>query len=275
MKILYQISLVISLTIITLFNFNIKLSLAGEVSEICKNKIISLAANESPPLASSELGSNKGLLVDIITDAFKEMGCTIEVTFLPWMRGEKMLNAGKIWGLFPAYKTSTREKSYLFSDEIIKTKNYFYYFKQPKLTRFTVLQELKKFKIGGTLGYFYIPLFKDAGLDVEYARSDLNNLHKLHKGRIDFFLLNEFSARYLLRSNFRSSAYLFGRLENNYLENEIKIMISKNYKNSTEILAIFNEGLSKLKAKPSFKNILNELELLKIPSSNHTNVVPK
>jgi ABC-type amino acid transport substrate-binding protein len=46
-------------------------------------------------------------------------------------------------------------------------------------------EDLQAYNLGGVLGYWYEAPFKEAGLKVDYASSDEQNIQKLYAGRID------------------------------------------------------------------------------------------
>lgn len=224
-----------------------------------ENTTITLVSYESPPLSSNKI-INNGTLSEIITKAFAEVGINISIIYLPWQRAKVMLQDGLVWGMYPAFSTPDRVEKFLFSESVAKTKSYFYYYGEPQHYNFTNLQDLRGYLLGGTQGYFYTEIFEKAKLNVQYTTTDINNLHKLARKRIDFFLLNEHSAKTLIEENFANEKFMFKRIEELPFESEFRIMVSKKFHNGQEILQKFNFGISKLKEKEFYQILIDKLK---------------
>jgi polar amino acid transport system substrate-binding protein len=69
-----------------------------------------LAAADSVPTAYVDNGKQTGILVDVVTEAFKRTGDSVEIAIMPWARCLTDVKAGKIDGIFSVYRTPARQE---------------------------------------------------------------------------------------------------------------------------------------------------------------------
>ena len=72
---------------------------------------------ESRPYAYREDGRVKGLLHDLVTEAFRRAHRRVEIRFLPWARCMDDVRKGRADGMFVMYKTDERERDFAFPEE--------------------------------------------------------------------------------------------------------------------------------------------------------------
>ncbi len=80
----------------------------------------------------------------------------------------------------------------LFSDTIAySTSKFFFYSKnRPRDSyHYETLEDLRAYKLGGIIGYFYEEIFSEAGLDVDYVTKEQQAIEKLKRGRIELLPL--------------------------------------------------------------------------------------
>ncbi|MBF0314441.1 MAG: transporter substrate-binding domain-containing protein [Oligoflexia bacterium] len=218
---------------------------------------VTIAAQDLMPWLSPQL-ENKGLYANIVTTAFKEVGVEVEIIFAPWARAMKLVLEGEIFALMPAFSTPEREKLFFFSDAFSQESNAFYYYGPIRDFKYKGLEDLKGYLIGGTSGYYYTQLFNDAGLRVDYTNSDINNFKKLSKRYIDFFFYSEIPAAYIISTHFPKEKEHFHIIENSRRLFDNKLMVSKKYKDSQELLRLFNQGLSQIKENGKYQALLSK-----------------
>ncbi len=222
-----------------------------------------LTTGDWPPYVF-ETGNDKGPMGDIVMAAFKEVGITSKIVFYPWKRAEDEVRQGKALAAFPYATTDERKKEFDFSDPMYVVKAKFFYHKKyhPAGMPFEKLEDLRNFKIGGLLGSWYEPYFKNAGLQVEYVKAMDQNIQKLALGRIDLTVEEENSTWYLIRKLYPSETNQFATLEKTLEQpgvvNDLSLMVSRSYPNSAELLKQFNTGLAAIRANGTFKQILEK-----------------
>lgn len=229
------------------------------------NEVI-LTTGDWPPYVF-ETGTDKGPMVDIVVAAFKEAGITVKIVFYPWKRAEDEVRQGKAFAAFPYAITTERQKEFDFSDPMYTVQSKFFYYKKfhPNGIRYEKLEDLLNYKIGGMLGTWYEPLFKDAGLQVEYTATMDSNIEKLVLGRIDLAVEEENYVWYLIRQLHPNDADQFATLpktlEHSNLTDTLNLLVSRNYPNSAELLKKFNAGLAAIRANGAFKQILEKYKI--------------
>ncbi len=227
---------------------------------------LSFATWEWAPITSSEI-EGYGIATEIVKKAYEAEGVDIDLVFYPWRRCERMIRNNEVNATFPYTKTEGRKKEYYFSDPILTVKTKFFYLKdkikeKPELKSY---KDLKKYSIGGVLGYFYKNKFDEAGLNVEYVGSDEQNFKRLVMGRVDIIPMTNINGMYLIKKNFpehydRIASTDFEPLGKKESEggNNIRVIVSKYNPKGKEILQTYNRGIKKIKQNGEYQKILNK-----------------
>lgn len=211
---------------------------------------VTLSTGEWKPYVSHTLFGG-GEVAKKVTESFAAVGISTKFEWLPWKRGYIVAKTGKVSGSFPWLKTEKTEQDFFFSKPILVSKTAFYHLKSKPLV-WNGYADLKGKTIGGSLGYSYAKELKSEAkansFTYQVAKSDIINLKKILKGRIDAFpcavdvcntLLKQLGGEALEKITYNNTK-LFS--EANYY-----LIISKKSKNSREIIKKFNEGLDLLK----------------------------
>ena len=221
---------------------------------------LKLVTGEWSPYTSESL-QGYGFITEIITGTFQEMGLAPEYEFHKWKRCYSLVIRGDVWAAFPYSFTEERAKEVLFSDTIGKSLTRFFYYKKAKEYKYETLEDLKAYEIGGVKGYFYEDAFQQAGLNVSYTSDELSSLKRLAAGRVELIPLNELVGWDLIKKNFPDQAADFGVLEKPYDTSELRLIVSKAYPGSEELLNRFNTSLKKMKNTDNYRNILKKYGL--------------
>ncbi|WP_284379179.1 substrate-binding periplasmic protein [Litoribrevibacter albus] len=221
---------------------------------ISVEKNVVLGSSEYPPFFSEHLPSG-GVTTEIVVEAFKKVGYTTTVTFMPFARTLKEGQLGSIDGIIALWHTQQREQLFVFSDPLPPNLIGLYK-KKNKHIRFKTLSDLTPYTIGTVRGYSNPPGFKEANLQIEAAGVDDQNLLKLDAERFDLALIDKWVAQYLIRSKFphleRTLEWLEPPLETKYQY----LVFSKRSKGHEQRLVDFNAGLRELKASGEYQSIL-------------------
>lgn len=214
---------------------------------VCQARHISLATGEWIPYTSASM-EGYGEFTEAITIVFKEMGMEPDYRFYPWRRCFDAVLKGRVWAAFPYSFTDKRAKKVWFSEPISCSKTVFFYYdggNSPKSYYFKSLEDLKSYKIGGVIGYFYEEAFKKAGLNVDYVNKEINAIEKLKIGRIDLMPVNERVGWNLIHTHFPDDSDRFKTLDKPISINPLRLIISKDYPESKKLLNRFHQALKK------------------------------
>jgi len=219
-------------------------------------KSIDLATLRWPPYVSPEVKQN-GVVAEVVREAFKEVGISSSIEFLPWKRVLNESIEGTYDGIFPAYYSQSRGDSFLFSEPIVTSPLAFYRREGQDIT-FDSLQDLEQFQIGVVMGYMNTRKVDRAEyLTKEPARNDLINLRKLLHRRIDLTIIDKHTARYLDRTQFTGSNQLT-MMEP--LINWLRLYAAfpRRSDHSQQLREQFNHGLAQLRRTGEFDEILRQ-----------------
>jgi len=134
-------------TVISLAIFAVKTSYAQELV---------LAAADSAPTAFMKNGKPAGLLVDVVTEAFRRTGYPVVIKLMPWARCLAEAREGTVDGIFSSFKLPEREAFLSFTEVpvIVQTESFFVR-SESGITFNGDLKDLKDVKIGVILDTSY------------------------------------------------------------------------------------------------------------------------
>jgi len=224
-------------------------------------KII-IATGEWAPYTSEQL-QGYGFFSEIVFAVFNDMGIYYDIVFYPWKRCEENVRHGKIFAAFPYRITNDRKKDFDFSDVVAVSRGVFFFLKS-KLQKEVIwdnYSDLKGYRIGGTLGYWYEKVFKEAGLTTEYVINDEINFKKLKAGRVDMVASEELVGWEVIKKMFPSSIYNFDTVKKPLDISELHLMISKKYPGADELKRQFNFNLKLIKEKGIYSKILKKYNI--------------
>lgn len=209
---------------------------------------ILLVTGEFAPYTSETLEGG-GMMTEIVAAVFAEMDMPIRIEFYPWERCEAMVESGEAWGTFPYVPTEERRSRFMTSNNLGNSDTYFYFYGDTlRNLTYTELSDLQPYRIGVTLGNWYIPRIEDAGLTTDSANDELASLRKLRAGRIDLVPIVPLVAQSLIQNNFPEEADQFGFLATPLSPDDAfaiqnTVIVSQPYANSEAILDSFNAAL--------------------------------
>lgn len=118
-----------------------------------------LVAADSPPTAYMERGKPTGILVDIVTEAFRRAGYPIEIRLMPWARCLVEARSGQVDGIFSLFKKPEREKYFSYTSvPIITQVEAFFVRANSDLSFDGDIAKLRKLRIGTIYGTSYGPV---------------------------------------------------------------------------------------------------------------------
>lgn len=221
---------------------------------------IRITTNEYEPyVIIDKNGEHSGVIIDIVREAFQKEGVTVKFENYPFARATLMVQNGEVEATIPKFKTEKRLKEFLFSDGIIQSRALFFYMKNQKIPenlKWDKIEDLKAYRIGATLGYWYIERFEKAGIKLDTASSNENNIQKLYLGRIDLFVIDEVTGWTIIKRIYPGEEDKFGVLSKEESSENLFIMFSKTNPNSKRYIQKFNSGLEKIKKSGEYRRII-------------------
>ncbi|MCG8571533.1 MAG: hypothetical protein MJB14_15465, partial [Spirochaetes bacterium] len=109
--------------------------------------------------------------------------------------------------------------------------------------------------IGSTKGYWYEERFITAGLNLDQGKTDEAGLKKIVAGHLDLMPLNELYGWYLIKKMYPGRESEFKMSSTEIDQSSLKLMVSKSYPDSKNILEKFNESLKILKQNGTINEI--------------------
>jgi len=219
-----------------------------------------VATGEWSPYTSESM-DNKGFVSEIVTIVAKMMNREAEIRFYPWRRCYQYVVWGKVWAAYPYSFTEERAKEVAFSDDVaFSTSKFFYFSKSREKPSFVYneLNDLRQYKVGGVIGYYYEERFKEANLKIDYVAKETNALEKLFLGRIQLLPMNEMVGWELIRKTFPENVNKFGTLENPLDRQSLKLIVDKKNQKSMKLLERFNSQFKIFMKSDQYKQIMDK-----------------
>lgn len=222
---------------------------------------VRITNGEFPPLLSQNL-KHYGLASRIVTEAFGAEGIKVEYGFFPWNRSFWLAQRGVWDGSAVWMANPERKKDFLISDTVIEGVIVFFHLRNLEFN-WQDLKDLKKYTIGATIGYSYTNSFnqmaKSQQLKVEYVKSDIMNITKLLKGRIDLFPCEREVAFHIMRTQLRPEEIAKITFHPKSLKKtDYKLLLSKKSETNKYLLYFFNRGLKKLKNEGKIEKYIQQ-----------------
>jgi sorbitol/mannitol transport system substrate-binding protein len=215
---------------------------------------VRLVTADLAPYIGEELEDN-GYVYELVTEAFKRVGYKVEIEFFPLARAKKLAEEGARDGLMPVYYDPALEGKLAFSNPfpggrigLLKKKSLNVDFKvDPTKDQIEALKQLKAYRFGFRRGAVNTKEFDNATfLKKSGVTTDSQNLLKLFLGRIDFAIIDKYTAAYLMVEKF---PHMIGQIE--FMEPPLGIRsfhlaFSRKVKGFERRLADFNRGLQEI-----------------------------
>ena len=235
--------------ILTLFIF-----LTGPLAYAETVKII--AEDDWYPYSAQFDNGLRGIAVDIIRAAFAAEGVGVEFDVMNYDRGMALVKGGLAIGCFDAPRTNEIENIYLWHDEPLFSAVGFFYATSDYTGKINGVKEVIGKKVGLTQGYGYGDVI-DLNTDItkEYSKTDTIIIKKLIAKRLDFIVLYDMIAGYLIpKLNVQGEIKPVG--EATYID--LYIAFSKGNPAGKKFRDIFSRGFRKIKDDGTYQKIVDE-----------------
>ena len=196
-----------------------------------------------------------GMANEIVLAAYKAVGIDVKFQVGPYNRLLKMVRNGEILGAFNVPWERSNEKEYIFGRTSLFTVLSAYYYNVEEPLSATRKEELVNGeKVGVVFDYGYGEFFSNNERVTKIkVRSDLLNLRKLVKGRIDTTILYDKTAQKLIKEN-----GLTGKILKAFDSEtaEIYVAFSKLFPKAQYYADKLDQGLAIIKANGTYKKIM-------------------
>ena len=197
-----------------------------------------------------------GMANEIVLDAYKAVDIDVKFQVGPYNRLLKMVRNGESLGVFNVPKEGSNEEEYIFGKTPLFTALSAYYYNVEEPLSATRKEELVNGeKIGVVFDYGYGEFFSNNDRVTKIAvRSDLLNLRKLAKGRIDATILYDKTAQKLIKEN-----GLTGKILKSFDSEtaQIYVAFSKVFPKAQYYADKLDEGLAIIKTNGTYKKIMD------------------
>jgi len=227
------------------------------VQNIYAGETIRLATGDWPPY-TSQYDPDSKILERIVAEAFRLEGIEVKYDYFPWKRSFIYARDGDYDGTFPWVMTPERkDKFYMNRIPLLKDKNVFFHLKSMRFD-WKRLDDLKKYRIGVTIGYYQEGIYKENGIKAEAASSEESNFRKLLAGRIDVYETSNIVGYIRLKKLFPPEVVKqFTHHPKAARVNYYYIFFSKKSPEGKRFSEKFDSGLMKLKASGEYERIIS------------------
>lgn len=225
--------------------FCILLSMSLSVSSSENLKVIKIVAGEWPPFIGEKL-ENFGHVGERVQKVFASQGYRVEFHFAPWKRAYKQASEGKYVATAVWMYAKEREEHFWFSNPVAQEQFVFFHLKETPF-QWQSLQDIHGEHLGGGLGYSYgealDKLIKDDKVRMTRVEDPSKAFQLLKYRRVTLVPEEKHIGMFTLNHLPTEMQELITYDPKPFLSNDSYLMFSKAHPQSTELLAIFNQGL--------------------------------
>jgi ABC-type amino acid transport substrate-binding protein len=248
-----------------------------------QEKKVTLATLEWEPYIGSKM-PRYGLTAEIVVEAFKRTGYTVDIKFYPWTQAMKLGETGQVDGIFPAYHSKSREEHFLFSRPFAESPLGFYkkssavagpnisqlkrsekdiaFPEDPRINQASVMEKMKQYKFGVVSGYVNTPEFDAATfLKKVEAENDEENLMNLVNGQVDLVFIDRYVAKNIIVKKFPWHLADYEFMEPPLANKPLFVGFSKKAAAYEQKLKDFNRGLKIAKEDGVLKRLVSKYGL--------------
>ena len=219
---------------------------------------LSIVAKEEAPYIGNEL-PNQGLSIEIIKTAFRRAGYNTNFVFETWPRTYEGALIGVYDVIGSIWRTSDREKDFVFSDAYLFHEIKFIKRKVDTKIKFNNLDDLQGLIIGTLKDYAYRDDFTKSRKIIKMQQNHLiQNLLFLTQENIDMTLGDVRKIRYEINKYMKSSMTKLEILPQALIKRGAHIAVSKSNPDHIEIIGKFNQALELMKRDGTYDAIIKK-----------------
>ena len=205
---------------------------------------------------SPTIGSNLkygGYASHMLRLAFESQGITLDIEYVPWKRALIGTKNGDYDLTYYWYCSEDRRIDFYCGDALVESKMYFFHLKTTSFD-WKTYADLSPYFIGFTSSYHYskelMEMIAAGEVNSFESAKDIHNFNMLLAKRIDIFPMTELEGLYLIsKSLLAEQAEQITFHPKTLLNTTGHVMFPKNAEGSLKWMAIYNKGLSEIKAQ--------------------------
>lgn len=215
-----------------------------------------LLTENLPPFNMSANGNNfarddnvTGMSADILRAVCEraQVDCQLILRF-PWQRVYQQTLDEPGYGLFSTARTAEREKLFKWVGPIAQN-DWVLFAKGDNSIQLATLQDAGRYRIGGYKGDAKTQFLLDKGLEVQTALRDTENLRKLERGQIDFWVTSSQAGRFVARQEGIENLKVVQHLHT------ADLYLALNLQTPDELVQKLQQALDALRAEGALKSI--------------------
>ncbi len=244
-------------TVLFLTLFVLALPSNGGASET-----IRLTNGDWAPYLSKTM-KHHGVSSHIVTEVFASMGVKTEYGFFPWSRAYKLAKDGDWHGSVVWQPSEERRKAFYFSQEPVLNQSRVFIHLADYAFDWKTIDDLAGIEIGGTIEYLYGEAFQKAEAEgkimVERVPTDLINIRKLLKKRVDIIPMEKQVARHLIKTDFTpDEARSITFHPRPLTQDAYHLILSKRFERNKTLIKQFDEHFRKYKASGRYDQLMKD-----------------
>jgi len=223
------------------------------------SETITISTGEWAPYTSQNDPNGK-VAETIVREAFKLEGIDVKYSYDGWKKTFAMAQEAKTDGTIPWFQSPDREANFFYSKKaIIRTKTVFFHLKSSDV-KWKTYEDLKKYKIGGTVGFKTAKFLDGKGIKVELSDTELENFQKLLAGTIDITSASFLVGHSIIKKNFPAdkAAMFTSHAKKIFPATGAYYLVSKKHPRGQELVDKFDSGMQKLVKSGRYVQIIKE-----------------
>ncbi len=219
---------------------------------------ISLDIGDWEPFTSSR-EKNADITEKLVIEAFKLENIKVKLSYYPWKRSFVNVKKGEAVGTFPWMKSKEGNKDFFYSKEPVLKESIVFFHLKGSGFKWNNYSDLKKYRIGGTIGYVYAEELQKRGVELQMVGKEDLNYKKILAGRIDAYPTSYFVGYYQINMLFeKKQASLFTHHSKPLMTTDYYLLFSKKIPKIKSIIEKFNRGLKKLKKSGRYDELVKK-----------------
>ncbi|WP_286238862.1 substrate-binding periplasmic protein [Neptuniibacter halophilus] len=204
-----------------------------------------LTANEWPPYTSARIQGG-GLVVELISAAFKRQGINTRWEIIPWNRALREVAFNQLDGM-PAWYSSERARKFLYSDPILLNKIVLVK-RKDRVFSWNTIEDLTPYTFVLLRGGVHSEEFDHSDkITRRYVSEEESAIKMVAEGRVDLTIRDAGMLNYSLQGPLQEYQDKVEMVTPALSYNHLYFMVSRNHPRATEIIDTFNKGLKTIK----------------------------
>ncbi len=220
--------------------------------------VVQLVSADLPPWFGPGLPQG-GALTQIVSQAWRRQGYTVNIQYLPWARALAELRDGKFDAMI-ALPQQEADPALLYSQALTQWQ-YVFFKQQGRQLQWQDVSELGQYRIGVVRGYPLPGNLQGLPLKLSDSTDDTTSLRKLALGRVDLVLAERHSGHWLIDHRLAESRIALDWQGSVVASSSQHLAFSRKRGNARQYLQAFNQGLQQMQQDGSLQAILHQAGL--------------